>query len=108
MSLSIMILIDNDIQFKYISEFLSDLIFLVFSLFFNLVKIQEKILSFKLHTYYFSLVIYPKWLNKEVYLNWYTSFKHKVYIIILFISLQQYAVSSTCNRSKNFVSIFLG
>ena len=64
MSLSIMILIDNDIQFKYISEFLSDLIFLVFS-FFNLVKIQEKILSFKLHTYYFSLVIYPKWLTKR-------------------------------------------
>ena len=47
MSLSIMILIDNDIQFKYISEFLSDLIFLVFSLFFNLVKIQEKNTQFQ-------------------------------------------------------------
>ena len=66
MSLSIMILIDNDIQFKSIFQnFLSDLIFLVFSLFFNLVKNTRKKLSFKLHTYYFSLVIYPKWLNKR-------------------------------------------
>ena len=48
MSLSIMILIDNDIQFKSIFQnFLSDLIFLVFSLFFNLVKNTRKNTQFQ-------------------------------------------------------------
>lgn len=43
MSLSIMILIDNDIQFKGIFQnFLSDLIFFVFSLFFKKVKNTRK------------------------------------------------------------------
>ena len=61
-----MILIDNDIQFNSIFQnFLSALIFIVFPLFFDLVKNTQKILSFKLHTYYFSLVIYPKCLNKR-------------------------------------------
>ena len=66
MSLSIMILIDNDIQFKSIFQnFLSDLIFLVFSLFFNLVKNTRKNTQFQTTYLLFSLVIYPKWLNKR-------------------------------------------
>ena len=42
-----MILIDNDIQFNSILNFLSDLIFLVFPLFFNLVKSTRKNTQFQ-------------------------------------------------------------